>query len=129
MQITSHVVGGCCVSQAQKHEFHSTLTSTREGLAERLRALSTSTGTGVSSNSSSTLLKTNLACLACVYRVMDARGKFGEHERSIRVARKKNLVFLSRRFATCNIVISVAVFEALSSRAEKNREKPLAPGY
>ena len=25
--------------------------------------------------------------LACVYRVMDARGKFGEHERSIRTAR------------------------------------------
>ena len=25
--------------------------------------------------------------LACVYRVMDARGKFGEHERSVRVAR------------------------------------------
>ena len=24
--------------------------------------------------------------LACVYRVMDARGKFGEHERSVRVA-------------------------------------------
>ena len=22
------------------------------------------------------------SCLACVYRVMDARGKFGEHERS-----------------------------------------------
>ena len=27
------------------------------------------------------------SCLACVYRVMDARGKFGEHERSVRVAR------------------------------------------
>ena len=27
------------------------------------------------------------SCLACVYRVMDARGKFGEHERSARVAR------------------------------------------
>ena len=26
------------------------------------------------------------SCLACVYRVMDARGKFGEHERSVRVA-------------------------------------------
>ena len=26
------------------------------------------------------------SCLACVYRVMDACGKFGEHERSIRVA-------------------------------------------
>ena len=25
--------------------------------------------------------------LACVYRVMNARGKFGEHERSVRVAR------------------------------------------
>ena len=27
------------------------------------------------------------SCLACVYRVMNARGKFGEHERCIRVAR------------------------------------------
>ena len=27
------------------------------------------------------------SCLACVYRVMDARGKFGEHEKSVRVAR------------------------------------------
>lgn len=28
------------------------------------------------------------SCLACVYRVMDVRGKFGEHaERSVRVAR------------------------------------------
>ena len=27
------------------------------------------------------------SCLACVYRVMDARGKVGEHERSVRVAR------------------------------------------
>ena len=26
------------------------------------------------------------SCLACVYRVMDARGKFGEHKRSERVA-------------------------------------------
>ena len=25
--------------------------------------------------------------LACVYRVVDARGKFGEHERNVRVAR------------------------------------------
>ena len=24
------------------------------------------------------------SCLACVYRVMDARGKFGEHERSVK---------------------------------------------
>jgi len=27
------------------------------------------------------------SCLASVYRVMDARGKFGERERSVRVAR------------------------------------------
>ena len=27
------------------------------------------------------------SCLACVYRVVDARGKFGEHERSVRVTR------------------------------------------
>ena len=27
------------------------------------------------------------SCLACVYRVMDARGKFGEQERCVRVAR------------------------------------------
>ena len=27
------------------------------------------------------------SCLACVYRVMDARGKFGELERSVRVVR------------------------------------------
>ena len=38
------------------------------------------------------------SCLACVYRVMDARGKFGEHERSARVARgaaESNFNFLS----------------------------------
>ena len=33
------------------------------------------------------VLLTNGSCLACVYRVMDARGKFGEHERSVRVFR------------------------------------------
>ena len=27
------------------------------------------------------------SCLACVYRDMDARGKFGEYEKSVRVAR------------------------------------------
>ena len=27
------------------------------------------------------------SCLACIYRVMDARGKFGEHERCVRFAR------------------------------------------
>ena len=27
------------------------------------------------------------SCLACVYQIMDARGKFGEHEQSVRVAR------------------------------------------
>ena len=27
------------------------------------------------------------SCLACVHRVMDARGKFEEYERSVRVAR------------------------------------------
>ena len=38
------------------------------------------------------------SCLACVYRIMDARGKFGEHERSVRVARgvaENNSSFLS----------------------------------
>ena len=38
------------------------------------------------------------SCLACVYRVMDVRGKFGEHERSVRVARgaaESNSSFLS----------------------------------
>ena len=38
------------------------------------------------------------SCLACVYRVMDARGKFGEHERCVRVARgaaESNSSFLS----------------------------------
>ena len=38
------------------------------------------------------------SCLACAYRVMDARGKFGEHERSIRVVRgvaESNSSFLS----------------------------------
>ena len=38
------------------------------------------------------------SCLACVYRVMEARGKFGEHERSVRVARgaaESNSSFLS----------------------------------
>ena len=31
------------------------------------------------------------SCLACVYRVMDARGKFGEHKKCVRVARAQNL--------------------------------------
>ena len=38
------------------------------------------------------------SCLACVYRVVDARGKFGENERSVRVARgaaESNSSFLS----------------------------------
>ena len=38
------------------------------------------------------------SCLACVHRVLDARGKFGEHERSVRVARgaaESNSSFLS----------------------------------
>ena len=38
------------------------------------------------------------SCLAYVYRVMDARGKIGEHERSVRVARgvaESNSSFLS----------------------------------
>ena len=38
------------------------------------------------------------SCLACVYLVMDARGKFGEHERCVRVARgaaESNSSFLS----------------------------------
>ena len=34
------------------------------------------------------------SCLACVYRVMDARGKFGEHERSAAIA-SSNSSFLS----------------------------------
>ena len=34
------------------------------------------------------------SCLACVYRVMDARGKFGEHERCVRVARGDSQVQL-----------------------------------
>ena len=29
------------------------------------------------------------ACSACVYQVMDARGKFEEHERSVRVRREQ----------------------------------------
>ena len=33
-------------------------------------------------------------CLACVYRVMDARGKFEEHERCVRVARGDSRVQL-----------------------------------
>ena len=38
------------------------------------------------------------SCLACIYRVMDARGKFGEHEKYIRVAQgppESNSNFLS----------------------------------
>ena len=38
------------------------------------------------------------SCLTRVYRVMDARGRFGEHERSVRVARgaaESNSSFLS----------------------------------
>ena len=34
------------------------------------------------------------SCLACVYRVMDAREKFGEHERCVRFARGDSLVQL-----------------------------------
>ena len=34
------------------------------------------------------------SCLACVYRVVDARGKFGEHERCVRVARGDSRVQL-----------------------------------
>ena len=54
-------------------------------------------------NNGTDALKTDInsrigSCLACVYRVMDARGKFGEHERSVRVARgaaDSNSSFLS----------------------------------
>ena len=38
------------------------------------------------------------SCLACIYRVMDARGKFGEHKKYIRVAQgpgESNSNFLS----------------------------------
>ena len=38
------------------------------------------------------------SCLACIYRVMDARGKFGEHEKYARVAQgpaESNSSFLS----------------------------------
>ena len=31
------------------------------------------------------------SCLACVYRDMDARGKFGEHKRCLRVAPRATL--------------------------------------
>ena len=46
---------------------------------------------------------------ACVYRVMDARGKFGEHERCVRVARgtaESNSSFPSFKLCatTCNRV-------------------------
>ena len=34
------------------------------------------------------------SCLASVYRVIDARGKFGEHERCVRVARGDSRVQL-----------------------------------
>ena len=49
------------------------------------------TGGGIVNNGTDAL-KTDVnsrigSCLPCVYRVMDARGKFGEHERSVRVAR------------------------------------------
>ena len=36
------------------------------------------------------------SCLACVYRVMDARGKFGEHERSV-------IKMLARRIYSGNL--------------------------
>ena len=42
--------------------------------------------------------------LACVYRLMDARGKFGEHERSVRVARgavESNCSFIVIRIIFC----------------------------
>ena len=41
------------------------------------------------------ILKNWLACLACIYGVMDALEKFGEHERSVRVA-----LFLMNHFST-----------------------------
>ena len=34
-------------------------------------------------DSVSIILLRNGPCLACVYRVMDARGKLGEHERNV----------------------------------------------
>ena len=34
------------------------------------------------------------SCLVCVYRVKDARGKFGEHKRCVRVARGDSRVQL-----------------------------------
>ena len=48
--------------------------------------------------SSDFLVKTRLqlricSCLACVYRVMDARRKFGEHERCVRVVRRATLSY------------------------------------
>ena len=46
-----------------------------------------------------------VSCLACVYRVTDARGEFGEYERSVRVARgaaESNPSFLSA-LQTCQV--------------------------
>ena len=45
------------------------------------------------------------SCLACLYRVMGARGKFGEHEKCVRVARggvESNSCFLSV-LQTCQV--------------------------
>ena len=49
----------------------------------------TAASSGVTGNIAATLGYTFLigSCLAFVYRVMDARGKFGELERSVRFAR------------------------------------------
>ena len=65
------------------------------------QALSSGGKTNAEVKCSSSIYYNNLricSCLACIYRVMDARGKFGEHKKYIRVAQgpgESNSNFLS----------------------------------
>ena len=66
----------------------------------------------------SPIFKKLKSCLACVYRVMDAPGKFGEHERSVRVARGAEIIknFNNKVFPPGVVVGSVVQ----TSQREKN---------
>ena len=55
------------------------------------------------------------SCLACVYRVMDACGKFGEHERNVRVARGA-VESKSRFFLAGSVEVSVIPFRSRYDR-------------
>ena len=48
------------------------------------------------------------SCLACVYRVMDASGKFGKHEQSVRVAEAQLRATLA---SCCKRIVRVILVE------------------